>query len=81
MSKAMSALDEAMAILPAKMVVLPPRGFTRADAAKRMGVPETTMRKMLNASVAEGKMAEIGVRPGRGGARVFEVVKPKGGRR
>ena len=79
MGKKLSALDEAIAVLPkVREIVMPPHGFTVEELSGRMCIGQTTARKMVIAAVNAGKLVCLGKRPGHGGVNVYEVIKKRG---
>jgi len=50
-------------------------GFTQRDIRERQGWNEKRARLWIEARIADGTVRQIGIRPGHGGPKVYELAK------
>ncbi len=70
----LAELDQVAAMIPRQQVV-EDRGFTVGELADHTHLSHITAQRHINALLKQGRVRQIGVRPGNGGARVYEVAR------
>jgi predicted transcriptional regulator len=68
----LSDLDSLMADIGPKVVIT--GGFTLGDMATRYDLKRTSAQRRVDALIAAGKVKQIGVRPGQGQEKVYEIA-------
>lgn len=74
MSVDLSELDQVAAMIPRQQVI-EDRGFTINELSDHTHVSHVTAQRHIDSLLKQGKVRQIGVRPGNGGARVYEVAR------
>jgi len=67
-----SDLDPLMADIGPKVVAT--GGFTLLDMLTRYNLKRTSAQRRIEALIASGKVKQIGVRPGQGQEKVYEIA-------
>jgi predicted transcriptional regulator len=71
----LSDLDALLASTTYHGPIIETEGFTLFDLMEQRGMTRTTAQRVVSDLCRAGKVKHIGYRPGKGGTKVFQVVK------
>jgi hypothetical protein len=71
----LSDLDELLASTSYHGPIVETEGFTLFDLIEQKGMTRTTAQRVVGDLCHAGKVKHIGYRPGKGGVKVYQVVK------